>query len=116
MKPLRFLLLIVMLGAGTMFLGWWAVPVIAAVYALLRRDITAPREAMLAALIAWLLLLARMAQFGAFTTLLDRLGRIFPMPGMGVFALALLLAMALAWSAARVVTGAAATSERGKAR
>ena len=111
MKPLRFLLLIVMIGAGTMFLGWWAVPVVAGVYALLRRDVTAPREAMLAALIAWLLLLARMAQFSAFGTLLDRLGKIFPMPGMGVFLLALVLAMALAWSAARVVTGVAATAK-----
>ena len=105
MKPLRFLLLIVLLCAGTMFLGWWAVPVVAAVYALLRRNVSAPREAMLAALIAWLLLLSRMAQFSAFNTLLDRLGKIFPVPGMGVLALALVLAMALAWSAARVVTG-----------
>lgn len=111
MKPLRFLLLIVMIGAGTMFLGWWSVPVIAAVYALLRRDVTAPREAMLAALVAWLLLLARMSQFTGFNTLLDRLGKIFPMPGMGVFTLALVLAMALAWSAARVVTGVTATAK-----
>ncbi len=105
MKPLRFLLLVALIGAGTTYVAWWAVPIVAAVYALVRRDVTAPRDAMLAALIAWLLLLARMAQFSAFGTLLDRLGKIFPIPGVGVMALALLLAMTLAWSAARVVTG-----------
>jgi len=111
MKPLRFLLLIVLLSAGTMFLGWWTVLVITAVYALLRRDVTAPREALLAVLIAWLLLLARVSQFSAFATLLDRLGKVFPMPGMGVFILTLVLGMALAWSAARVVTGITATKQ-----
>jgi hypothetical protein len=105
MKPLAILLLAALLGAGTMLLGWWTVPVIAAVYALLRRNALAPAEAMLAALIAWSALFVRVAQYSAFSTLLDRLGKVFPMPGAGVFALALVLVVLLAWSAARVTIG-----------
>jgi hypothetical protein len=111
MKPLAMLLLAALLNAGTMLLGWWSVPVLAAVYALLRPDPRAPREAMIAALLAWLVLFARLTTHSTFGTLLDRLGRIFPLPGLGVLVLALLLAMALAWSAARVTIGVAGTSE-----
>lgn len=115
MKLLPLLLLAVLLGAGTTLLGWWSVPMIAAVYALLRRDVRAPREAMIAALIAWVALFARVMQYSAFSTLLDRLGRIFPMPGPGVLALALVLAMLLAWSAARVTIGVAGVSNPSRA-
>jgi len=115
MKPLSLLLLAALLAAGTMLLGWWSVPAIAAVYALLRRDVRAPREALVAALLAWLALFARVMQYGAFSTLLDRLGKIFPMPGPGVVALALVLAMLLAWSAARLTIGVVGVSNATRA-
>ena len=105
MKFLRLLLLTALLAAGTLFIGWWTVPVIAAVYALLRRNATAPREAMLAALLAWLLLFSRVMSQPAFATLIDRLGKLFSMPGILVLALAFGLVVVLAWSAARAVTG-----------
>ncbi len=105
MNKLRLLLLAALLAAGTLFFGWWTVPVIAAVYALVRRKATAPREAMLAALLAWLLLFSRVMSQPAFATLLDRLGQLFSMPGLFVFALSFGLAVVLAWSAARAVTG-----------
>ncbi len=110
MSLLRLLLLAALIGAGTMFLGWWAVPAVAALYALLRRDPAAPREAMLAGLLAWILLLSRAMTAPAFSTLLDRLGRIFPLPGAGVIVLTLVLAMLLSWSAARVITGFTAST------
>ena len=93
--------------AGTWFLGWIAVPAIAAVYALARRDMRAPREAGLAALLAWLALLVRLKMQPSFNTLLDELGQIFPVPGFAVAGLALLLAVVLATTSARLVVGIA---------
>ena len=95
----------VLMIAGTWFAGWMAVPAIAAVYALARRDMRAPREAGLAALLAWLVLLIRLKMQPSFTTLLAELGQIFPVPGIAVAALALLLAIVLAMTAARLVVG-----------
>lgn len=111
MRILSVLMLAALVAAGTLLVGWWTVPVIAAAYALLRRSRGAPSEAMVAALLAWLLLLARLMQHDSFSTLLDRLGGIFPLPGIGVAALALLLAVLLAWSAARVTIGIVGVSE-----
>ena len=91
--------------AGTWFIGWLAVPIIAAVYALVRRDTRAPREAGLAALAAWLVLLLRLKMQPSFSTLLAELGQIFPVPGFAVAGLALLLATVLAMTAARLVIG-----------
>ena len=93
------------IAAGTMMVGWYAVPVLAAVYALVMRSDRAMRHAALAAAIAWIGLLARAMQFEAFGRLLSQLGQIFPMPGPVVAALTVLLAVILAVTAARVVTG-----------
>ena len=95
----------VLMIAGTWFLGWIAVPAIAAVYGLARRDMRAPREAGLAALLAWLVLLLRLKMQPSFATLLAELGQIFPVPGFAVALLALLLAIVLAMTAARFVIG-----------
>ena len=104
----RYLLVVAcaaLMIAGTWFVGWMAVPVIAAVYALARRDMRAPREAGVAALMAWLVLLIRLKMQPSFTTLLAELGQIFPIPGFAVAGLALLLAIVLAMTAARLTIG-----------
>ncbi len=109
-RPLQILLLAALFAAGTLLLGWWTLPIIAAAYALLKRDRTAPRDTMLAATFAWIFLLSRSMSAPAFSTLLERLGRIFPLPGIGVLLLTLVLAMLLSWSAARVITGFTAST------
>jgi len=105
MRLLRPLMLALVMAAGTFVIGWWAVPVIAAVYALVRRDTIAPVEATAAAAAAWLALLSWYLQYPAAVTLLDRLGKVFPVSGSKVAWLAIALASLLAGSAARVVTG-----------
>lgn len=105
MRFIRLLGVAAAMMAGTWFFGWFAVPAIAAVYALARRDMDAPREAGLGALLAWMLLLVRLKSQPSFNTLLGELGQIFPLPGFGVAAFALLLATVLAMTAARVVVG-----------
>ncbi len=112
MNAMRMLLLALSMGVATAVVGWWTVPVIAGAYALGRRRVSAPRESMLAALLAWIALFARVSAQPAFSTLLDRLGKLFPIPGVAVVLLALALAAVLAWSAARVVTGFALSGQR----
>jgi hypothetical protein len=104
-RSLLMLSCAVLMIAGTWFLGWWAVPVVAALYAVGRREMSAPREAGLAAMLAWLVLLIRLKAQPSFATLLAELGQIFPVPGIAVAGLALLLAMVLAVTAARLVIG-----------
>ena len=112
MNAIRLLLLSLSMGVATALVGWWTVPVIAGAYALARRRTSAPRESMLAALVAWIALFARLSARPAFSTLLDRLGQLFPISGVGVLLLALALVAVLAWSAARVVTGFALSGQR----
>lgn len=109
MPILRMVLLAAAFVAGLYLVGWWTVPVVAGVYALLRRDVRASREAALAALVATVALLTRQMMLPAFSTLLAHLGQIFPVPGLAVLALSLALAILLAFTSARVVTGIVGT-------
>ena len=102
---LRLAALAAIIAVGTFTLGWYAVPLAAAVFTLLTRGARAPSEAAMAAFGAWLVLLLRMQRFPSFGTLLDQLGQIFPVPGFVVALLTLLLAAVLAATAARVTLG-----------
>ena len=106
MTFIRVIILAIVFAVATYLVGWICVPVVGAVYAIAIRKSSAPGEAALAALLAWGALLARVAVVPAFTTLLARLGGIFPLPGVGVAVLTLVFAMALAWSSARLVSAA----------
>jgi len=111
MRWLAMGLLAIVIGEGTLFVGWWTVPVIGAIYALLSRHTSAPRESALAALLAWAALLARLKSYAAFGTLLTQLGQLFPIPGAGVAAFTLALGVVLAATAARVMIGVVGVRE-----
>jgi uncharacterized membrane protein len=102
---LRIAALTLVVAAGTLFLNWAAVPIIAAVYALLRRAPRATGEAAVSAALAWLLLIGRQATMPAFGKLLSTLGGIFPAPGIVLIGVSLLLAAILAACAARLSLG-----------
>ncbi|MGV3708356.1 MAG: hypothetical protein ACO1Q7_05900 [Gemmatimonas sp.] len=102
---IRIVVLSVVIAAGTYFFGWMSVPIAGAVYALGMRTRSASIEAGIAALLGWGVLIARAAAMPSFNTLLDRLGQIFPVPGIAVACLTLAIATLLAWSAARIVSG-----------
>lgn len=106
MSFVRVIGLAIVFAVATYFLGWWCVPALGAAYGVAMRRPSASGEAALAVLLGWGALLARVAMVPAFTTLVARLGGIFPLPGAGVVVLTLLFAMALAWSSARLVTAA----------
>lgn len=102
---LRVVLLAALMAGCTMLVGWFAVPVLAAVFAVVVRKASAPGEAALAALLGWGALLARVAMVPAFTTMLPQIGALFGAPGAVVAVLSIALGVLLAWSAARVVAG-----------
>ncbi len=107
MRALRIVVLAVCFVAGLWFVAWWTIPLIAALYALVTRHRAAALEAMAAALIASLLLLARQLMGPAAGPLLSTLGQVFPIPGLAVAGVTLLLAMILAYTSARVMLGVA---------
>jgi hypothetical protein len=109
MRTIRILLLAGAFGAGLYFVAWWTVPLVAALFALLYRGRTAPSDAMIGALVASLVLLAPRMLYPSFGTLLRQLGQIFPMPGVAVLLLGILLTMVLAFTAARVALGVVGT-------
>jgi hypothetical protein len=104
-RVLRIAALTLVFAAGTVFLDWSIVPVIASVYALLRRATAATVDAAVAAAVAWLVLIGRQASFPAFGSLLSTLGDIFPVPGVAIIGVAIALAAVLAASAARLSLG-----------
>lgn len=111
MRVLRMLLLIACFAAGVYFIAWWTVPLVAGLFALLYRGRRAPRDAMLGALSSSLLLLAPRAAVPSFAPLLRQVGQTFPMPGVAVLVLGVLLSMTLAFTAARVVLGIVGSRE-----
>ncbi|MCC6244752.1 MAG: hypothetical protein IT353_18040 [Gemmatimonadaceae bacterium] len=105
MPAIRFAALVAAFAAGTYFLDWSMVPVIASVYALLRRQEGATKEAAAAVTTAWLLLLAKQMATPAFGALLNALGSIFPVKGNVLIVVTLAFASMLAASAARLSVG-----------
>lgn len=105
MPAIRFAALVAAFAAGTYFLDWSMVPVIASVYALIRRQDGVAKEAAAAVTTAWLLLLAKQMATPAFGQLLDALGALFPVKGNVLIAITLSFASLLAASAARLSIG-----------
>lgn len=104
-RSLRLAALILAFAAGTVMLDWATVPVIASMYALLRRERGATLDVAVAAAVSWLILIGRQAAAPAFGALLTVLGGIFPVPGIAVALIAVALAAVLAGSAARLSLG-----------
>lgn len=102
---LRVAGLAIVFAACTWLFGWWCIPIVAAVYPLVRNTSASPVEAGVGAMLAWAALFLINAGAPAFHLLLTRLGGVFPMPGAIVLVIAVLFAGLLAWSAARLVLG-----------
>jgi hypothetical protein len=100
---LRVALLALSFGIGTWILGWWAIPLFAAVAAVLTRDV--PHQAVAAALaaaIAWGALLAWSAIQGSVWSFARIAGGAMGVSGLLLILMTLAFPAALAWSAASV--------------
>ena len=98
---LRVLLLAASFAIGTWILGWWAVPLFAAVGGVLARH--ASHQAMaagLAAAIAWGILLVWTAMRGSVWSFASQVGGAMGVSGMVLIIFTLLFPALLAWLAA----------------
>jgi hypothetical protein len=101
-QGLSFLALLVAFALAARF-GWWAVPVVAALWGVMLPRVSSPAgTAALAAASAWgvWLLLDWGPNQTAFGTLAGRLGGVMNLPPVVLILITLLLAALLAWSAA----------------
>lgn len=99
----RYVLLAEAFAVATYGLGWWSVPIIAAIWSLASLD---PRRAKVAALCAmggWATLLALDFMKGPVGTMAAQLGGVMQVPSIALYILTLVFPALLAWSAATLV-------------
>jgi hypothetical protein len=108
---IRMLVRVLMLGLAfaiaTRVLGWWGVPLTAALWGVISGGDGA--LAAVAAALAWAALLARDAAFGPLGKLVSVLGGLFHAPPVLLIVVTLVFPAALAWSAAVVSGGGRST-------
>ena len=96
------LLLAAAFALGTWILGWWAVPLLGAVWGIMRRGRPRFASAFAAAAVAWAALLVGDATAGPLGRLATVMGGIFSMPAPLLLAVTVLYAALLAGCAAHV--------------
>ena len=104
----RFLwerLLVLAFIAASWALGWWGVPVVAALAAWPRGARWSPGKLAALAVEAWVWLLAFDALWGRLGAVSHMVGGAMQLPGFVLMIVALMFAGLLAWSAAAVVEG-----------
>jgi hypothetical protein len=100
---LRVVLLALSFGIGTWILGWWTIPLFAAVAAVVARDV--PRQAGAAAIagaVSWGTLLAWSATHGSVWSFGRIAGGAMGVSGLLLILMTLAFPAALAWSATAV--------------
>ena len=99
-KFVKVVLLAEAFAVATFGLGWWTVPIIAALYALASTNPGRARTAGLCALGGWATLLLLDAAKGPVGAMATRLGGVMGLPGVVLLLLTLIFPALLAWSAA----------------
>lgn len=103
MPVLRTLLVALVIAASTWFLGWWSVPLIGVVYALLRGgEEHIVKEAAIGAMLGWAALLGWQATNPAFGRLSQAISGVFPVPAPVLMLVSIVFAGVLAGAAARL--------------
>ena len=96
--------LVLAMAVGTALAGWWAVPVVAAVWLGLSPTTGSPvRRAMIGAALGWALLLGWTALQGPIGPLARRVGGLIWLPGWGLVLVTLLFPAALGGLVAVVI-------------
>ena len=99
---LRIVLLATAFALGTWILGWWAVPLLGAVWGVMRRGRSRFASAFAGAALAWLALLAFDAARGPMGRMTSVMGGIFSVPAAALLLITVLYAALLAGCAAQV--------------
>ena len=90
-------------AVATFGLGWWTVPVIAALYGIASTNPYRARTAALCAVGGWATLLLLDAIKGPVSAMASRLGGVMGLPGVVLLLITLIFPALLAWSAAAIV-------------
>ena len=107
---LRVVLLALAFSLGTWVFGWWAVPVIAALWGLLARGSVIPGvTAAASAALGWAILLGVDAVPGRLGVLMERVAPVLRLPGIVLAVVAVLFAAAVAWAAASTFSSLTST-------
>jgi hypothetical protein len=101
----KVVLLAELFAVATYALGWWTVPVIAAIWGIASRDAKPARVAALCAAVGWATLLVLDAVKGPVDTMATRLGGVMGVPAFVLLLLTLIFPALLAWSTAALVSG-----------
>lgn len=104
MRSIQLLPVGLLVALGTWLFGWWAVPLVGFIHALVwrgRRGVLL--EAALGGMLGWGWLLALQGMHPAFPRLAEALGGVFPVPSAALMAVSVLFAGLLAGAAAGVV-------------
>ncbi len=110
---LRVLLLALSFAIGTWILGWWAVPLFAAIGGLLARHVRHQGiAAALAAMVAWAALLGWSASQGSVWSFSRIAGGAMGISGIALILITLLFPAALAWLATAIAQFIAGLSVR----
>ena len=102
--PVRIALLTVLCAASTWGGGWWAVPLVGALWPVLKRGAPA-WEAGVAGFLAWVLLLGVQAPLAPTLALARRLAGVFGIPAAALLLVTPVFAGLLGWSAAEFTAG-----------
>lgn len=101
----KAVLLAELFAVATYALGWWTVPLIAALWALMSHDENVARYTALCAVAGWTTLLLLDAAKGPVANMAARLGGVMGIPSVLLYVLTLLFPALLAWSAAKLSAG-----------
>lgn len=101
-STIRHVLLAVAFAVATFALGWWSVPIVAAVWGFFSTDAHRVLKTGLAAAVGWASLLLLDAARGPVALMAAQLGELMNLPAFALYVLTLLFPALLAWSAAAV--------------
>lgn len=101
----KLVLLAELFAVATYALGWWTVPIVAVVWAIMSSEAKAARMAAICAAGGWATLLLLDAAKGPVGTMASRLGGVMGVPGFVLLVLTLVFPALLAWSAAALARG-----------
>ena len=99
----KYLLLAEAFAVATFAAGWWAVPIVAAIWGLVSTDARRARDAALCAAVGWAILLLLDAARGPVGVMAAQLGDIMGLPASVLYLLTLVFPALLAWSAAALM-------------
>ena len=111
-----WLLLVVLIALGTVIVGWWTVPVIAAAYGLVFPDKRHWLSTALAGVVAWGVLLDITWFQGPVLELAGKVGGILSLPAPAFIALTLIFPALLAGSAGELTAAARRLATTGRKR